>query len=340
VGFHRGWIRPGESVGKNHGADATLPPVAAVQAITYDSLRTRTLARYDSVSYGETAMPAKFTVSICAIVKDEARYILEWIAFHKSIGVDHFYIYDNQSTDGTTDILLRLEAAGLLTRVSWPNSTPAVVASGLGPQVPAYNDFLRFRDQTEWVGYIDIDEFVVLRDTDNIKDWLNHYDDCAAVGINWRIFGSSGRADYTDELSIERFTRRAPLKFTPNRHVKTFARAALIRTASCHIPAMRDRPVVDIFKRPINAVHNGLHDEVCDGAVQLNHYFTRSLSEWELKRARGRVSRAEQDDIRLRTQRDFDLHDRNEEEDRSALRFKDRTVCNLSLLADIVKLSA
>ena len=101
--------------------------------------------------------------------------------------------------------------------------------------------------------------------------------------------------------------------------MKTFARAALIEIASCHIPTMRTMPVVDIFKRPINPANNGLHDDPCNGSVQLNHYFTRSRKEWELKRARGRVSRTEQDALRFRTQREFELHDRNEEEDLSAL---------------------
>jgi hypothetical protein len=285
-------------------------------------------------------MQAKHTVSICAIVKNEVRYILEWVAFHRAIGIDHFYIYDNQSTDGTAEILLRLETIGLVTLKSWPNSTPAVIASGLGPQVPAYNDFLQFSDQTEWVGYIDIDEFIVLRDADNIKDWLGQYEDCAAVGINWRMFGSSGYEAYAPELVIERFTRRAPRDFRANRHVKTFARAALIKVANCHICYMRASPVVDILKRPINAANDGVHDDVCDGAAQINHYFTRSRGEWELKRARGRATRPDQDAVKFRTQRDFDLHDRNEEEDLGALRFKDRTVCNLSLLADIMKLPA
>jgi hypothetical protein len=35
-----------------------------------------------------------------AIFKDEAPYLLEWIAFHKMIGVALFVLYDNGSTDG------------------------------------------------------------------------------------------------------------------------------------------------------------------------------------------------------------------------------------------------
>jgi hypothetical protein len=285
-------------------------------------------------------MPFKYSLSICAIVRNEGLYILEWLAFHKAIGIDHFYIYDNQSTDNTTEILVPLEAAGLVTLISWPDSTPAVVASGLGPQVPAYNDFLRFRNETEWVAYIDVDEFIVLKDDDNVKDWLCNYEDCDAVGVNWRIFGSSGHTDYSEGLVIERFTRRAPSEFAANRHVKTFARAAQIKLANTHISHMRQKQLVDIFKRSINTTGNGLHDRVCDGSVQLNHYFTRSRGEWELKRARGRATRSERDEFKFRTQVEFEYHDRNEEEDAIALRFKDRTILNLMLLSDIAKTRA
>ena len=152
-------------------------------------------------------------MSICTIVKNEALYILEWIAFHKAIGVDHFYIYDNQSTDATVNILIRLERAGLVTLTAWPNSTPAVVASGLGPQVPAYNDFLKFRDQTEWVGYIDIDEFVVLKHDDNLQQWLDHYSDCAAV--------EKSTGEYLDHQGMQIIRRSLELIDSPDEHQST-----------------------------------------------------------------------------------------------------------------------
>lgn len=45
----------------------------------------------------------KDKIIICAIFKNEAPYILEWIAYHKALKVDGFRIYDNGSTDGTTE---------------------------------------------------------------------------------------------------------------------------------------------------------------------------------------------------------------------------------------------
>jgi hypothetical protein len=46
--------------------------------------------------------------AICAIVRDEASYIEEWVDFHRYQGVAHFRIYDNGSIDGTPDILRQL----------------------------------------------------------------------------------------------------------------------------------------------------------------------------------------------------------------------------------------
>ena len=43
--------------------------------------------------------------SIAVIVKNEARYIKEFILFHQATGVDRIYIYDNDSTDGLREEL-------------------------------------------------------------------------------------------------------------------------------------------------------------------------------------------------------------------------------------------
>jgi hypothetical protein len=42
-------------------------------------------------------------IAICAIFKDEAPFLLEWLAFHRMIGVDLFVLYDNGSNDGGAD---------------------------------------------------------------------------------------------------------------------------------------------------------------------------------------------------------------------------------------------
>lgn len=47
----------------------------------------------------------KYYVSICGIFKDEAFYLKEWIEYHKKAGVDHIYLYNNNSTDNYLTII-------------------------------------------------------------------------------------------------------------------------------------------------------------------------------------------------------------------------------------------
>lgn len=127
----------------------------------------------------------KYNVSICAIFLNEAPYIREWIEFHKMVGVEHFYMYNNMSTDGYRDILTPYVEEGIVTLIDWnmPHG-----------QVSAYWDCVnRFSEETKWVGFIDLDEFVVPH-KNKIYDFLKQYDDkWGSVLIYWRTYGSSGR---------------------------------------------------------------------------------------------------------------------------------------------------
>lgn len=46
-----------------------------------------------------------YSVSIVAILKNEAPYIREWIQYHLLVGIQHFYLHDNESTDDVYSIL-------------------------------------------------------------------------------------------------------------------------------------------------------------------------------------------------------------------------------------------
>ena len=63
--------------------------------------------------------PAKHFLTIFVIVRNEAPYIDEWIEFHRMMGVSHFFIYDNGSSDDTVDRLSSYVDAGLVTVVRW-----------------------------------------------------------------------------------------------------------------------------------------------------------------------------------------------------------------------------
>ncbi len=64
-----------------------------------------------------------YALAICAVFKNESFFLKEWIEFHTALGADHFYLYDNESTDSSLDILAPYIASGLVELISWPAAT-------------------------------------------------------------------------------------------------------------------------------------------------------------------------------------------------------------------------
>ena len=59
----------------------------------------------------------KYKVSICAIFKNEAFYLKEWLEFNHLVGVEHFYMYNNKSEDRFEAVLEPYIKKGLVTLV-------------------------------------------------------------------------------------------------------------------------------------------------------------------------------------------------------------------------------
>src|SRR5581483_718057 len=105
-------------------------------------------------------------VAICAIAKNESRYLGEWIAYHKLIGVDDILVYNHESDDDTGSVLEGFAPHGV-SAVDWS------VPPRQKPQWLAYENGLeRLRDSADWIAFIDIDEFIVLPQHKNIKAFL------------------------------------------------------------------------------------------------------------------------------------------------------------------------
>ena len=76
----------------------------------------------------------KHHISLCIMFKDEAPYLREWIEYHLMVGVDHFYMYDNNSSDGYKLVIESYLDEGLITLIPWPEEHA---------QVKGYEDCIR-----------------------------------------------------------------------------------------------------------------------------------------------------------------------------------------------------
>jgi hypothetical protein len=215
-----------------------------------------------------------FGVVIVCIVKDEAEYLEEWLAYHVALGVDHFVIYDNGSTDGSAELLERYINHGLVTRIDWPLG---------GGQLAAYNHALRmFGATTRWLAYYDVDEFLVPLADDDIPSFLARFDDAAVVRVPRLEFGYSGHRSRPAGLTIDEYTQVAnvlalDLDLPPR--VKSIVQPAAVSAVDIHLAFPADVPAAGAPTATAEAEVRGL--------AQLNHYYTRSFEEFEEKRFRG-----------------------------------------------------
>lgn len=238
---------------------------------------------------------------IVGCMKNEAPYILEWVAYHRQIGVDNFIIYTNDCTDGTNEILGRLQQMGI---VQHRNNDDW---KGNSPQQHALNKSLKEEliENADWVIHIDVDEFINVRTGNGtLQDFFDKVPGATNVAMTWRLFGHNGIERYEDKLVIGQFTSAAP-KYCPKPHTtwgfKTMTKnTGAYAKLSCHRPNKLD----DSHKRKVKWV-NGSGQEMTPSyhergwrsdlktigydLLQLNHYALRSAESFLVKRQRGRA---------------------------------------------------
>lgn len=128
-------------------------------------------------------------LAIATVAKNEGPYLREWIEYHKIVGVDRIYFYDNESNDNTKEILAPYIKDGYVLYHLLPNHP----INRKVPHVEAYNDAIfRYRDNTKWMAILDIDEFVVPVEKDTIPEFLADYEQYPGVVVNWVCFDSNG----------------------------------------------------------------------------------------------------------------------------------------------------
>ena len=232
--------------------------------------------------------PPKYYLAVCAIAKNEGPYFKEWIEWHHKQGVEKFYIYDNESTDCTKDVLAPYVESGLVEYNYWP---------GKKQQLPAYDDcFERHRLETRWLAVLDLDEFIVPIEDKTIPDFLHRMEKFSVVEINWLVYGSGGAKKHKLGDVMERFKKHSLPEHRLNTHVKSIVDPRRVCTmVGCHEAARISGRAADSHGVPLK---KGFRDRTPQqDVIRINHYAVKSYEEFLEKRARGRA--------RINTLRDF-----------------------------------
>jgi len=241
-----------------------------------------------------------YNVSICAIFKNEAPFLKEWIEYHLMMGVNHFYLYNNNSDDNYEDVLMPYIEKGLVEVKNWTMNHA---------QMMAYKDFYESkRNETNWVAFLDIDEFICLRNvfttsnwkknyncklrTNNLSVWLDSYRKYPGVLMYFKMFGTAGRQHHNyNELVIEQYTVSwAGLYKIGKCFINTKYDIADYDAQTHHCPALWVKIWgIRIKVHPVNALKFFVDYDIHFGwlyrdswlPVQVNHYWSKALDVYE-----------------------------------------------------------
>lgn len=250
-------------------------------------------------------------LAVCAIFRDEARYLAEWLTHYELQGVEHFYLYDDQSTDHPEKVLAPWVARGMVTLepVRWASRRQAY----------AYNHCIRMRrKEAHWIGFFDIDEFAFARArTETLAEIMPRYERFPGLGINWVCYGSSGFEQAPGPLVTTSYQLCGAMDFRTNEpaflkeghptdkvtsyypynaHIKSIVQPNEVeRMISPHSFLYRnDARAVGPSGQPLeDSTLNAFNERLETSVLRVNHYWSKSLSEFRAKLDRPRADNDE-----------------------------------------------
>ncbi|XP_010441230.1 PREDICTED: glycosyltransferase family 92 protein RCOM_0530710-like isoform X2 [Camelina sativa] len=198
-----------------------------------------------------------FETCVCTMTRNAANVLREWVMYHGKIGVQRWFIYDNNSDDDIVSEIKNLENHGYnVSRHFWP---------WIKTQEAGFaNCAIRAKRDCDWVAFIDVDEFFYIPSGQTLTDVIRNHTIAPSLSIGeigeirtpCHSFGPSGLRDRPREGVTTAYTCRMTL---PERH------KSIIRPESLNATL-------------INVVHHfHLRDgftfaDVDKGTMVINHY--------------------------------------------------------------------
>jgi len=168
-------------------------------------------------------------LALTAIFRNEAPYLKEWIEFHREVGFDHFYLFDNLSVDSYLPVLQTYIEHGIVDLFSWPlEHTQQNDWTDI--QCLAYEKALQLaRDQAKWLAIIDVDEFLFPAKKRSLVEILSQYENFGGIGVNWQVFGTSRVSKIPENrLLIETLHLKLPENDSANRFIKSIVQPKFV----------------------------------------------------------------------------------------------------------------
>ena len=142
--------------------------------------------------------------AVVTVVNGKSPHLKEWLDYHLLAGVDHFFIYDNDISDASKEILKPYIDAGFVT---------CILFLGKNKKIEAYNDAVKnFKFECRYIAFIDVDEFILPKTGQSIaeviEEILSENDKLGGIELNSFSYNAGNFADNPEGTLLDNFTRR------------------------------------------------------------------------------------------------------------------------------------
>ncbi len=231
-------------------------------------------------------------LTLGSCLKGEESYMLDFVKYHRSVGVEHFIFLDRNF-----EALYKLLGEEPDVEIFHFPETPDNIHQQAWAELINFN-----KGQTKWLALIDADQVLVPVKTNDVRSILKDYEEFACLQCNWKTFGSSFRETRGEGSVYERFTLTSANDSSYNYHTQFICqpdRTLGKKTPEPHYPLLpEDEFSVNTNKEPIDAskivdLNPGtplsfnvppLHD-----VLWIAHYTNKSREEWVIKNSKGRA---------------------------------------------------
>lgn len=226
----------------------------------------------------------RYKICLCTIGKQENKYILEYINYYKNFGVDKIFLYDNneQNNEKFEEIIFDYINSGFVELINYRGKKEV--------QLEALNDcYKKNNKKYNWLIFYDIDEFLYLKNHNNIKNFLKEpkFNKCQIIQLNWVIHTDNNSLYYQNKSIIERFPEIGK-SLNNSIDIKSIIRGNInIKITSTHYLSPK-LIACDGFgnKKELNKYFSQKRDKQF---YFINHYYTKSTEEFIEKIMKGSV---------------------------------------------------
>ncbi len=228
-----------------------------------------------------------YFLGIVAILKGEDNYLVEWIEFHKMMGVEHFILYDNGLEKNTEVILSPYKKSGLVTHILFPHvkgSRDGKHVHTIRTQQLAYADaIIRFKNHFQYLLQLDIDEFMFPKNDESILSILKKLDPKKIKGLeiqhtnfgnNYHIKKPSGLVTENYLLTSTSNTQNSVKSIGNTKFFSKFSKYTNIHQFSYRLS------IIDLIKKMFTGYPKKITGTAANNLFQLNHYYTKSQEEY------------------------------------------------------------